>query len=747
MTKTYEIHIDESGDFERPPEDTRRKTPVRVIGGVVIPSELKEKEATLKEEMITLAKPYLKKIERVTDIHVSDIDKLVDSSKQNELKEVMLHFFNTKMPEAKIVFIYDTGDLAGANQPPGAQLYRHLLLNLLKAIVFYHLGFDSENVLLDIKLAHRRIEYPKAYDLNLSNQGYLKVRSAAGQLWYTAINEKDLKSIMLCLQDSLGFACARKVSYGMMPYTEWDSPFMTTADLICNKLFGIAAQCKQDMKKLHSQLLTNFGGNEDRIFFYCSSDYDLPENILRNYHLDKPGQFIADYIGLKPDKHSASNNLLLVPALQKSMAKLGNIREPVEFDNILKAGDIILNNRQYSRIDNLMANLIKTVKNRLESISENDNADAVWDPIVYKYHDVCLRYYNHTGNVAMSRKYMGMAIKVFERMEQKEVSQIRNYHELINRASIIETNEFSFKKAIHYLEPIKEKEQKLCATLTFAVRQDVKNEILGKIFGSLAQNYAFLKKNDDADACFKSAKIHLGEADFKQACYRAYWNIDKRNKSEYEEELRLLFKIKSPASFNIEQLLAEYVGNIEQPESPFILHLLLKGVLVFYDHNAALAIKIDAVIGQNIDRLSHHPWQLIFIVMGRLFQKLGQTRVAGKYWDAAINFRSFQQNEITFDIFRHCARAWKALSYLSDEDIVEAREIIKPVLDFFKASENGAYPGIFNPKYMKDKDGKVWPGWFDEVGKKLLEKAEGAGCAELQSILKEFISRFTFNYW
>lgn len=744
MTKTYEIHIDESGDFERPPEDADRKTPVRIIGGVVIPPELKEKEATLKEEMITLARPYLKKIERVTDIHVSDVDKLIDSRKQNELKEAMLHFFNKKMPEAKIVFIYDAGDLAGANQPPGAQLYRHLLLNLLKAIVFYHPGFDSENVLLDIKLAHRRIEYPKAYDLNLSNQGYLKVRSAAGQLWYTAINEKDLKSIMLCLQDSLGFACARKVSYGMMPYTEWDSPFMTAADLICNKLFGIAAQCKQDMKKLHSQLRTNFGGKEDRIFFYCSSDYDLPENILRNCHLDKPGQFIADYIGLKPNKHSASNNLLLVPALQKCMATLGNIQEPVEFDNILKAGDIILNNRQYSRIDNLMANLIKTVKNRLESISESSNADAVWDSIVYKYHDVCLRYYNHTGNVAMSRKHMGMAIKVFERMEQKDVLQIRSYHELINRASIVETNEFSFEKAIHYLEPIKEKEKKLCAVLTFPGRQDMKNEILGKIFGSLAQNYAFLKENDAADACFKSAKVHLGEGDFQQTCYRAHLNIDKKDQSAYEDEFRSLFKIKNPASFNIEQLLKECMGNIEQREFQFVLHLLLKGVLVFYDNNAALAKDVDAVIGQKTAQLSHHPWQLIFIVMGRLFQKLEQTNVAGKYWDAAISFRSFRQKEITFDMFRHCARAWKALSYLNNENIVEARKIIKPVLDFFKASENGAYPGIFNPKQTKDRDGK---GWFDDVGRKFMDKTDITGRAELQAILNEFINRFTFNYW
>ncbi|MCF6157610.1 MAG: zinc ribbon domain-containing protein [wastewater metagenome] len=675
-----------------------------------------------------------------------DIRRLAETTRKYQVSVIVGPTGSGKstMSEAKVTFIYDVSNLTSKNEPPGAQLYRHMLLKLLRALVFYHPGFVGD-ITLKIKLAHRRIHYPRAYDLDLANQGYLKVK-VDREVWFTAINEKDVKSIMLCLQDSLGFKNIRNTSYEMMPYSEWDTPFMAAADMICNKTFGIAAECKQNMERFYKQLLRNFGRREDRIFFYCPSDYEIPENILTNYYQDKPGEFIADYNSLERRKHKISDFCLLMPALEASIKKLHQIHNPEEYDSILTLADNFLKERLYSKFD-VVERLISMVKRRFDEIANKDTADPVWDANTYFYHDISLRYYNHTSNVVMAGKQRKNATKIFNRFMQTDILQVREYHEFLNRTSVTTTNEFAFKKAISYLTPLEKKEDLICELLSDGKTPLAKNEVLGKVCGSMAQNYSFCGEYDKADEYFNKAKYHLGEKNSMQASYRAHLAVDREDKVSYESEICLLFKQETFPGVSV--LLNQCTGNVDQDIIVFNLHLLLKGILTFYPGEGMLISEFieKNEINQRFETFKSHPWALVFIVIGRLLQKQGKINDARTFWHAAAQFPR-EKEEVTFVMFGHCARAWNALSWLEEQNIQKAKEIIDQIRAYFiQMKQNTWNLGIFNPDNKQEYDGKVWPGWFDDVGKKLLERTDVADRAELQSILEEFVSRFTFNYW
>lgn len=743
MPDTYGIYLDESGEFENYFPGEGRKQNVRLIGGIVVPPALKKREDALREELKTLAAPYFPQMKRVTDIHLSDGD-LIKSGKREELREKLLEFFTTNMSEARLVFIYDLQDLQETAQPSGAQLYRHLMLKLLSTLVFYHPGFGEGKTILEIQLAHRRWPYPTGHDLDMANKGYLKLKEKDGKTFFTAITEADLVSVMNSLKESLGFICPRETSYKMLPYDQWDSPFMAAADYICNTLMGILASSRE-YDRAHSEALRKFGKNG--LFFFCPSDYELPEHLLNAYYLNKPGEFIASYNSLANRKYKFSDACLLLPALEKSTKMMRVAKDPVEFQNVLILADTLLRERAYQRFD-LVDNMFLCVRQRFEDIDKNNTPDAVWDPLAFFYHDISMRYSNHTGNVLKGRKHREMAEKTFQRFTQTEVSRIRQYHEFINRNSVIHTNEFAFGRAISCLEPVKEKEEKICKALSHG-SLFIKNEVLGKIYGSLGQNYTFLKDYKKARESFDLANKYLEENKRNvkmQTSYRAHLAIEMNNRNDYEKELCRLFKRDTfPGAI---PLLEEWMG---KPDADaFDLHILLKGVAVFYagEGKQAKVLIEKNNLARRLTGLHSHPWELITIVIGRLLKGQGDNSGARLSWQAATGFRSSSgAEEITFKMFGHCARAWDALLWLEqgrDGNSDTVKKLVDPIVIFFQSlKESNLYPGVFNPNKVSE-DGRVWPGWFDDAGKKFLEKADRI---ELQSILKEFVSRFTFNYW
>lgn len=165
----------------------------------------------------------------------------------------------------------------------------------------------------------------------------------------------------------------------------------------------------------------------------------------------------------------------------------------------------------------------------------------------------------------------------------------------------------------------------------------------------------------------------------------------------------------------------------------------------------ALALKVfDALASKSLFEGSmkeKHPWELVFIVLGRLLDEMGNRGRALICWQAAANF-SDDPEKITFIMIGHSARAWEARSWIKAKDVKNGRRLLSPITrTFVDLRDHNHALGIFNPKKIADFDGETRPGWFDDVGQEFLKLDNRVDEATLGRLTSDFIGRFTFNYW
>lgn len=735
MADTFELHIDESGSFEK--NNDQKDNKARLIGGITVPQSLAQKKDELSLEIMEIGKKYFTQMRSPTDIHISDIDKYIPGKKSWDLRNELISFMNEKMGGARIFFIYDTTDLNREQGLPEAQLYRNMLAHLLQTIVFYHPHFSTKTN-FNCMLAHRRFPYLAKFEDALAGHGYLKLKNPYnGKTFFTAITKAELEGIMTSVEKSIRFYSYRKASYQVKPYTEWKNPFMAMADCICNTVLHILIE-SDSPKNIHRNLVRQFG--KERILFYCRSDYELPENLLTIYHQEQFDRFLAEYLRFSEtrDQRCKHNDPFLIrPAVQKSYRRLHRTEDIHECKNIIALADNFLVNKDFYRLSDINM-LIQLIEDRMDRVAD-EKTDPNWAPVAYRYHDVCLRYCNHTANTLKGVMHREKGCKIFERLEKKDFYQVRAFHEFVNRATVCDTNEFAFERAIKLLEPVKEKEESLTKIIG-----SVRNEILGKIYGSVGQNFAFAKKYKDAAKYFDRAGEHLGRDDFMQTSYRAHLALDRSDLSAYQDETCLLFKIDRFPGYS------SLIRSTDFYRDTFNLHLILKGLLVFPPHEDEIRKIVDDLtskINPLKDNLTQHPWELVFIALGRLLESIRKGSIARAFWKTATDFAK-SEDQLTFIMIGHSARAWAALSWLDENSIEKARSVLFPVVETFNRLRNeNLAPGIFNPNKVSDENGKSRAGWFDEIGFKFLTELNGANEAALRSLIDEFISRFTFNYW
>ena len=734
MEDFFELHIDESGLFEKSKDQKDNKA--RVIGGIAVPLSLMKKREGLSSDIMEIGKRYFIQMRSPTDIHISDTDKYLPGKNKNDLRKELISFMKNRMDGAKIFFIYDKTDLNKKDGPPEAQLYRNMLAHLLQAIRFYHPYF-KDNVEFKCNLAHRRFPYEAKYEDALAGNGYLKMKDAwSGKTFFTAITKAELEGIMMFADRSLRFRSARKASYEVKPYLAWKDPFMAMADCICNTiLFNIKWN---NTKGIQKKLVGTFG--KERILFYCPSDYILPENLLTNLYQNQSGEFLEKYLSLSKIREKRfvfCDAYLTQPAVKKTFKQLLHTRDPEECKTIIALADNFLDNRDFYKLGDVEA-LIYLIKEHMDTITDR-NSDEVWDPIAYSYHNISLKYCNHTSNNALGLLHRNKGMQIYDRLNNKDFHQARAHHEFINRTSVWDSNEFAFERANSTLINIKEKEESFINILG-----QVRNEILGKIYGSIAQNYAFMQKYTYAQEYFKKAVSHLPPDDFMQASFRAHLAIDMNDKMNFEKEVCTLFKHETFPGYNT--LIDQCLSDIN--ENSFPLHLLLKGLLVFLEKEPKdlIAGLVPEIFTFQMEG-QQHPWELIYIIMGRHLKALGHKSDARKFWELSMKFAK-SEDQITFVMIGHSACAWAALSWLDENNIKKAKDTLHPIVKTFKSlHQNDVAPGIFNLNKISDEDGTVRSGWFDDVGKRFLYELSNADESTLRSICEEFIQRFTFNYW
>ncbi|MFZ3047248.1 MAG: hypothetical protein WA151_15155, partial [Desulfatirhabdiaceae bacterium] len=714
----YDLFIDESGSFEKSDESAEN---ISLVGGIVVPEDLRNKESEFRNELMEIGRKFFPTMTSVTHIHVSELK----GNTQENLRAELLNFFRVKMSKAAITFIYSREELE-EKRPSGPQFYRCMLLNLIKTIALYHPGFGDTDS-FNFNLAHRRVKgYISAMRDDLLAEGYHKLKDNRGLTEVTAITKADIVTIMRLLKDSLPFTCERSDAYNLKPYAKWDNPFMTMADFICNKLYRIIRE-NSDPKKLENEIAGTFGG---RILFYAETGYNFPFTVLSSFHQKMTDRFLSEYLQLAQNRtisDQCSDKYLINPAL-KSLSATGFKRtySAAICSNIVALADEYLVKRYFHKLDDVLA-LISMVKNTLDPISGRP-ADKVWDPIAYRYHDVCLRYFNHTSNSVEASRHAKKGIKVFERITLvKDVVDHRMFHEYLNRYSVCDTNNFAFGKALVNLEALKVKEEGISK-----IFPGDKNEILGKIYGSLMQNYSFVGNYREADIYLDLAKKHLGSQNFMQVSYEAHLAVDNNDKVRYEKCVCILFKLEKFSNYH--DLIYQFMCKNDQPA--FNYHLLLKGFLTFSTSKGDKEKTEDKIFafskyifhnllrprkaGQNVPfnksvmEFKEHPWELVFTLMGRILAQSGEQSLAIDCWKKAAAFTD-NVYQHTFWMMGHAARAWHALALLEDAKQAEpAKKLLAEIQSaFIDLKSTNRVIGTFNPNKRQDEDGETRNGWFD----------------------------------
>ncbi len=734
MGAKYEIYLDESGKFEQQGDGQTRD--VCLIGGLVVPEELKAREAGLRAELMELGKPFFPDMTAVTHIHASD-PHLTPEQKQ-ELKKLLLRFLWEKMPEASLVFIYTRQELE-TKTPAGPQFYRCMLLDLIKSIVFYHPGFADDDA-FQVNLAHRRaVGYIAAMRDDLLAQGYKKLKDRKGKVEVTAITTADVVTIMRLLKDSLSFTCTRQDSYRIKPYAEWDNPFMTMADFICNTLYKLINE-NHAPARLDQALATTF---RNPLRFYAHTDYDFPSALLSHLYRGASDRFIADYLALTRNREArdkCSDRFLLVPAITRLTAEtVGVAAEPEVYASIIDLADQLLIKKEFDKLDFVLW-LIRLVAVRMDQIFAAP-ADGVWDPIAYRYHDVCLRYCNHTSDIVSGLRHWRRAGAIYNRLPGgvKEFGQKRALDELYNRISVFYSNAFAFERAIDLLSGVKGREETI--TKLFA---PARNEILGKVYGSLSQNYAFQQQHAQAVNFMDLAEEHLGPHPMQRS-FRAHLSVERRDKAAYQSYLAERFKLSSFSGYG-----GLIPTVLKDPNRfAFDLHLLIKGLLIFPTEPEDMdeAKKLLLASAETIWAGDGHPWQLIWTLFGRLLVQWGQAKMAHNFWMKAADFAK-SKDQHTFYMMGHAARAWQALALLERNDEAKARPLLYSIREtFIELGKTNRVIGSYNPNGVADDDKKVRAGWFDAVGRKFEKMPDAAVKKDMEELCREFVARFTFNYW
>ena len=432
--------------------------------------------------------------------------------------------------------------------------------------------------------------------------------------------------------------------------------------------------------------------------------------------------------------------------------------------NIIGIADSYLMNRDFHKLGDVYS-LVALVKDKLDSIAER-GSDSIWDPIAYRYNDVCLRYYNHNGNSAHAIRHRNRGVRIYKRLSAvKDVSEHRKFHEFLNRYSVCDTNAFAFDRAIAGLDNPRIKEKQLSE-----IFPNERNEILGKIYGSLMQNYAFMGKYKEAEEYLDLAKGHLGQVNYMQISYEAHLAVDRKDEKKYKKCLDSIFKLDNFNSYC--DLLLPFMKNYNRPAFDF--HLLLKDFLTFSSNNRdcrntegkvfafsryileELEIpnrKRDEAVPfyKTSSELKENLWELVFIVMGRILAKLNEppsTQMAIKLWQKAANFAT-DQAQHTFVMVGHSARCWQALFELERKNWREARKLLFAIRNTFEDLKNtNRVIGTFNPNRITDPDGNIRLGWFDSMGEKfLVDFSSKCDNGVVKNLCHEFLDRFTFNYW
>lgn len=612
-----------------------------------------------------------------------------------------------------------------ANEHYASNLYHNMLDHLLDNALYYsslpeneknaQIHIASRVAIVEADDYERHQQYKElGYGYNVNNDGSVRyylidgdtVRATLGRLYRERANSPHLDfhiSVQTLYRDK--------------------NAGLETADLICNYLYGQLRQKEEGLglNKLVANLKETFGLNS-YIWVYGQADDNY--RVLKNLqlegkiyeYLDSREQFFAEKHGIV--KYYASRwmprpPIISPPMLEEAIRTLGENRKNP--------------NRNYPRELGIVKQLFQLARADLGEVP------PLFD---YQLSDLMLQLNNHMGNTEKALVHGERAIAALKQQPHTRDNYQRSLETRL-RMSGIETNRFNFLGAIKILS------DELAPLLQFRLESSDLDDFgpqidptLGKCYSALGQNYAYLKKHDDALKSFNRSLNHFAAEPENMEITITHILHLALSKSDIN-----LFERFAPSYFN------DTSDNLGTPErrwqrrwqdaieskNPYKLLVLLKAI------NIMESVKEKRVLERflNADYKAffvsdnNHPWELIYRHMAEIafkngLQQRGKNLIKQSLSVSAPGFT------LTFKLL-HLGTRMMAGSYLYKE-----KELSHCYLRAVDELKEICKDAPLDSKHIYSQDDP--DSWFFNIVENVETKSS------FQEKARTFLGRFTYEY-
>lgn len=516
-------------------------------------------------------------------------------------------------------------------------LYEHMVSSILRNMLFNNIDtMDKDRISIEIPTRVSVVEGSNVKKLDeFMTLGYEgKLMEGSNKYIFYSTDQKTFKTAL----SSMFMNSHRKyntkfesINIKSINYRDEsvDMAYLYLADIICNSFKHRINMNRQDygIQSLNDWAKNFTGGNEAYLWAYDDID-SLHNDIIRKYEAK---DFVETLRLLYKAKNTDSDftryyNENWFNKIEKNIHNAFDIRNIDVYISQLDAfykKDYINNDMGAYIFDNLW-NIVLEQEDKINKKS------------LYNLADVGIRVYNHQGIGSRENPYY----KICE--ELKVHVPIETYIDTLNRSIQAHVNDFNFDKAIevqiYTLECINILKK---AIIDISELQDTDSNVSAKItsrgraLSSLGQFYAF-KRNPKALGYFEEALEEFG--DDEGNCQITISHI--LNFASDQGDLQLFEKY-APRYFGGADNIYDQLSYLEGKDAgrDFNIYTYVKALNLLYidkiDYNL-----LKRIIELDFKKLGYktvnHPWELIYKNIGMILDKRGNTKLAIKYMDRAI---------------------------------------------------------------------------------------------------------------
>lgn len=478
---------------------------------------------------------------------------------------------------------------------------------------------------------------------------------------------------------------------------------------------------------------------------------DLFKRLCLLYLSGKYNEFVEHYFSavnkINNRHYTESLNILI----DKSLEKFGecSIKQAQHLESLVN-NHLRSSTGAWQFVSMIIDYLIKALKNT----KTLKNGDTVSERLLFRLYNHKLSFHNHRGEIVAANEVIRESDNLA--FKPATIQEWREHVDFTNRKSVNLANLFDFKACNPELESIIDALSQSRETLNRLGNISLSDPLIGRLSGTIAQNYAFLAPFDiscfhKAETLFIKAREEFEKpADIlRQNIYLAHLYMDRG----ITEKDKLAAVIKSISSDSSVKAFIDAPSRHNSKYMSFSLAVLLK---YFLNQQIQPNDFLKTFTKNNIktwfeDASDEHPFELIFAYLGRLSYQAGDDKPAEDFFNSTLHIPAYGKtaDQITIRMIHAQIMVLWAIEYAKRKETDKAVKKLKLAMSIMtKIGDNIDYSSI-----LSIENGKGISGWFADGYNALIHSFnnnQGDNSKQAVSIdldaCHKFLKCFTFNY-